>query len=91
MTEPPPKSVGLAALDDMIARAEAICERGRTGLAVRRLQPGLKLTASQQAIEDTLARLRKQRESVTAERERRRKGAQDLLPSTRTTRRGGEP
>ena len=68
------KPVGLAALDDMISRAEAACERGRRWLEPGRVTRGPELKG-QQAMERTLARLQKQRESVTAERERRRKGA----------------
>ena len=58
-----PNPVGLAALDDMIARAEALCERYRSMAKVR--QPGMRwsatrLRAQQQRMEDTLARLRAQ-------------------------------
>ena len=53
---------GLAVLDAMIARAEAACERGRRKLEVRRWAADPRRKAAQQRMEETLARLRKQRE-----------------------------
>ena len=51
-------------LDVMIARAEAACERGRKRLDVYRGPPALKRRARQETMEDTLARLRAQREAA---------------------------
>ena len=55
---------GLAVLDVMIARAEAACERGRKRLELQRGRPGVMRRTHQQRMEDTLARLRAQREAA---------------------------
>ena len=55
---------GLAVLDAMIARAEAACERGRRKMEVRRWASDPRHKAAQQKMEDTLARLRAQREAA---------------------------
>ena len=54
---------GLAMLDTMIGRAEVACERGRRRMEAPRPPPRSK--ASQQTMEETLARPRAQREAAT--------------------------
>ena len=68
MGDQPQLSPGLADMDAMIARAEAACERGRNRLEAHRVRPNVMQVARQQAIEDTLARLRNQRASMTIRR-----------------------
>ena len=59
-------TIGLAELDDMIARAEALCEQYRS--AADEGRPGTRWAATRRAklqlMEDTLARLRAQREAA---------------------------
>ena len=57
---------GLTVLDAMIARAEAACERGRRRMELQQGRPGVMRRTHQQRIEETLARLRAQREAATA-------------------------
>ena len=64
MSEPSIKPIKLASLDDMIDRAEAACERGRKRLEARRVPPSRSSKTSQLKMEETLARLRAQREEV---------------------------
>ena len=64
MPEPSIKPIGLASLDDMIARAEAACERGRKQMEARRVPPTRNSKTSQLKMEETLARLRAQREAA---------------------------
>ena len=67
MAEPTSTPIGIAILDEMIARAETACDRGRAELAARR-KPYLRVRPNcfggQQAMEDTLARLRAQRAAI---------------------------
>ena len=67
MTDRYPKPVGLAELDDIIARAEALCERYSSAADEVRPRKGFIFTRrrnAQQTMEATLARLRAQREAA---------------------------
>ena len=56
--------LGLAMLETMIGRAEVACERGRLKVEWRRWAAGPRRNVAQQAMEETLARLRAQREAA---------------------------
>ena len=78
MVEPTPKTIGIAVLDQMIARAEAACDRVRTKRAGPRkayYRARTKLAINQQTMEDILARLRARKAAAGHQADRQGKGA----------------
>ena len=67
MTDRYPNPIGLAELDDMIARAEALCERYSSAADEERPRKRFIFTRrrnAQHTMEQTLARLRAQRKAA---------------------------